>query len=245
MQVLMNIGGYCHDKHECLTWEINSNLLTLICRLNHSSEPVILIDNHEREYVRCSFTSATCFPRHKSKDISIDNYTNTVTFTIEDIDKKNGDGKWKCKQGKNIFETEVSTSKGLMHANNLHISGEILHPKPGSQVVQLKCYSCREPHKNNIEFLINGKSVDSIFYHKNTGECFHRNGNCKQQDCSCHPSGNEFIRLFPVTDVNVTYFSCYTIFFDKDKKSLFSTSVTILFNGKGKKYILCQLGFSK
>lgn len=125
---------------------------------------------------------------------------------------------------------------GIINATYLHISGEILDAGIDSKVVQLTCHSCREPRKNNIEFLINGSSIDSISYNKNTGHCIHKNGNCKPQDCFCHPSGNEFTRLFTVSNVNVT-FSCYTSFLDNNRKSIFSLSVTTLFDGKGKKNI--------
>lgn len=112
--MLLFITGYCIDRHECLTWEINSNLLTLTCRLNHFSEPVILIDNHEHEYIGCFFNEAinACLSRPNSYNITVDNSTNTVILTIEDVHKKTVNGKWKCKQGKKIYETEVSISKG-------------------------------------------------------------------------------------------------------------------------------------
>lgn len=140
-----------------------------------------------------------------------------------------------------LYKVFISLSpfafSGIISTTNLHISGVLLNTGTDSQVVKLTCYSCREPRKSNIEFLINGSSIDSIAYNKNTGHCTHKDGFCKPKDCFCDLSGNEFTRLFSVSSTNVTYFSCYTSFFDNDKKSIFSLNVTILFNDKGKKYM--------
>ncbi|CAG2223612.1 unnamed protein product [Mytilus edulis] len=88
----------------------------------------------------------------------------------------------------------------------------------------------REPRKNYIEFLINGSTVDGISYNKTMNKCSHRDGECKYNACACHRAGTEFIRIFTVTSVYGTQFSCDMRFNDKDKESIFSMERSLYIN---------------
>lgn len=106
--------AYSHHEQGCLTWEIRRNRLILTCRLTNLSKQVYLIDNHEQEYIRCTLKEKinSCISPHASQSIFVNSSINTITLTIRKIDEQNVDGKWKCKQGNNAYETEVSAAKG-------------------------------------------------------------------------------------------------------------------------------------
>lgn len=106
--------AYSHNEQGCLTWEIRRNRLILTCRLTHLSKQVYIIDNHELEYIRCTLKEQinSCISPHASQSIFVNSSINTITLTIRKIDEYNVDGKWRCKQGNNAYDTEVSAAKG-------------------------------------------------------------------------------------------------------------------------------------
>ncbi|VDI00318.1 Hypothetical predicted protein [Mytilus galloprovincialis] len=116
---------------------------------------------------------------------------------------------------------------GFIDSTDIYMTGEIDISK-----VTLGCYSCRPPHGYNVEFLVNGRSEDSLTLNYETGKCTHRIGECKPDLCSCSPSGNEFLRSFYSQETNKTAtFSCNMVFVDVIADSRFSKYKTLFYDG--------------
>lgn len=122
---------------------------------------------------------------------------------------------------------------GIISATNIQLVGTLITNYFSSKV-KLACFSCREPYGNNVEFLINEQSEDTITFNKDSGSCIHITGNCLPHECVCSSSGNEFIRIFPkISFEQLTLYSCSMQFKDRDKGSVFLKTASVYFNGTG------------
>ncbi|VDI71779.1 Hypothetical predicted protein [Mytilus galloprovincialis] len=215
-----------------MTWEKEHSYLRFICRVTDENMPVILFDSQGNKYE--DHTLNDQLYNRKTQE-SLFHLTNIheIVFTIDISQKTNVDGIWLCCQGDETFQTEVSVAAGIISATSIRIVGTLIHNFQNSKV-KLECFSCREPYGNNVEFLINQQSEDMITFDKDTETCMHITGNCHPSECACSSSGNEFIRIFPVNDVQSTLYSCSMQFTDIDKGSVFIKLASIYFNGTGK-----------
>lgn len=99
------------------------------------------------------------------------------------------------------------------------------------------CYSCRAPYVYNVEFLINGKSEDSLKLNLATGKYTNQTGECNPEVCSCSPSGNLFTRTFYLKNASKTvHFACDFMFEDITPVSIFSKYATVYYDGTGKTF---------
>lgn len=97
----------------------------------------------------------------------------------------------------------------------------------------IKCFSCREPDGDNVEFLVNGRTEDSITYKHDTGDCTHHNGECHPDECSCN--ANMFQHAFHLElKNNSLLYTCEMLFTDSFTNAVFSKHISILFKEKGK-----------
>lgn len=103
------------------------------------------------------------------------------------------------------------------------------------KTVNLSCFSCREPHGNYVEFLMNHHSVDNVRYDRVNKGCLHKDGECRPDQCTCSSSGNWFTYTFYITDITVeTRFSCGMRFVDKLISTRFLKFASVIYDGKGK-----------
>lgn len=113
----------------------------------------------------------------------------------------------------------------------MDIAGELIIEK-GKPKVKIKCFSCREPDGNNVEFLENNRSVDSLTFRHDTKTCMHQRGECHPIDCSC--SRTEFILTFHYdTQKKGSNYSCDMLFTDSFSHEKYSKVATVVFNGTG------------
>lgn len=230
--VLYSLVGLTYSSQPCLTWKIDDNALRLICRLNGSVKSVSLLDKFNKEQVVCSLNDSP-FNCTVSQDglitVNISRYA--AVFTISRTDAYTINGKWTCRQGRSMYTTQVSKSKGIIDSTDMQIKGKMVKTSGRYSAVQLVCFSCIEPDRYIAEFLVDNRSADSVRYNLASHKCYHFNEECREDvTCSCSP--NTFTRIFNRTDDRTpTYYSCEMIFKDSGRSTKFSKHATLFFNG--------------
>lgn len=122
---------------------------------------------------------------------------------------------------------------GIISSTEIIISGTLISSTRHTSTHVLRCFSCREPDGNNAEFLVNGRSEDSITYNRDKGTCAHHSGKCNPDKCSC--DANMFMRAFQVElKNNRILYTCDMLFTDSFTNAKFSILASVVFNGKGK-----------
>ncbi|XP_052064776.1 uncharacterized protein LOC127704681 isoform X2 [Mytilus californianus] len=231
--VLYSLVGLTYNSQPCLTWQIDDDALHLICRLNDSSKSVSFLDKFNNEQVVCSLNGSAYNCTYSldglTSHVNISRYTAVLTILTTDAYTINGT--WTCRQGRSMYTTEVSKSKGIIDSTDMQIKGKTVKISGIYSAVQLVCFSCIEPDRYIAEFLIDNRSVDSVRYNVASHKCYHFNGQCRE-DVTCSCSVNSFTRTFNLTDDRTpTYYSCEMIFKDSGKSSKFSKHATLFFNG--------------
>lgn len=125
---------------------------------------------------------------------------------------------------------------GIIDGTDVNLSGKCFITHNDSRV-ELQCSTCRQPRGYNVEFLVDGRSEDSVIYDPRTGNCSHQGMLCKPDKCSCGLYGKEFnitLYLSVSTNTNGTMFSCDVQFADKDRSSIFSKRAHVFFIENGK-----------
>ncbi|XP_052066126.1 uncharacterized protein LOC127705814 [Mytilus californianus] len=151
-------------------------------------------------------------------------------MTIQEIQQKYVNGIWTCMNGKHKFQTEVSTLKGIASATDIFIRGEVL---ASTNKIQITCYSCRQPYRNTVEFLVDDESVDSITFNRETDTCVNGIGVIHPDKFTCDLSGTIFVHIFERHNKSPgTHFSCDMRFFDTALSSRFMKKATLYFDGK-------------
>lgn len=220
------------NEYPCLTWEFRQDKLKLICRILRFSLPVSLIDNQGQWYATCTFTGTThdCTSVGRKDLIAVDYVRNSIVFPTAKVDEMMN-GIWVCLQDNLRLTTHVSLSKGIIDSTEIFIKGTLLKTSSENAKYVLNCFSCREPDGNNVEFLVNGRTEDSITYSSNSEKCTHHKGECYPTECSC--DANEFTRAFPYDLKSVVRsYSCDMLFTDPFTHAKFSVLSTVVYDGK-------------
>lgn len=106
--------GVVNGHYSCLTWELNGNNLSLICRIQNQVEPVSFIDSKGNLKAKCTLNNPSkceTFQIHTNTTANI--YKNEVVFMINDYEQTRFiNDEWTCLQGNRTLKTVVSTSKG-------------------------------------------------------------------------------------------------------------------------------------
>ncbi|CAG2244449.1 unnamed protein product [Mytilus edulis] len=230
---LLLIAGIISGKTPCKTWELHRNNISLICRIKNKVEPVTFIHSKWNLKDKCTLNNTRkCEIFQINEDTISYTYENEVVLVINDYERKCViNDEWTCSEGNSTLKSVVSTSKGILSDTILKLS---LLNSPTLQRVTLICYSSRTPHGYHVEFLKNGKSVDSITFNMVSRKCTHIGGECLPDKCSCSPFGNNFTRIFPyIAGNNTTTFSCSMKFVDNDTSSKLLKIATVLFDNQG------------
>lgn len=121
---------------------------------------------------------------------------------------------------------------GIVSATDIFIRGEVLE---SSNKIQITCYSCRQPYRNTVEFLVDDESVDSITFNRETDTCVNGIGVIHPDTFTCDLSGTIFVHMFERHNKSPgTHFSCDMRFYDTALSSRFKKKATLYFDGKRK-----------
>lgn len=106
--------GVANSQHSCLTWELNGNNLSLICRIQTQNQTVSFIDSNGKLQAKCSFNNTSkCESFHINGSITANVHQYKVVFIIKQHkDTRFINEAWTCSQGNDILTTVVSTSRG-------------------------------------------------------------------------------------------------------------------------------------
>ncbi|XP_076114118.1 uncharacterized protein LOC143082359 [Mytilus galloprovincialis] len=219
----------------CLTWEMTPGKLDIICRLETVGVPVSINDTFEQEQGKCKFkdASAKCSSVNKLTNITASYLKKEVKLSITNVTRSLVNGEWSCIQGKQTLKTLITPLAGIIWSTEVVLTGNISQYQSSMKTVNLSCFSCREPHGNHVEFLMNHNSVDNVRYDHVTKRCLHKDGECRPDQCSCSNSGNLFYYTFELkaitTDIS---FSCGMRFVDKLISTRFSKFSSVIYDEK-------------
>ncbi|XP_071182111.1 uncharacterized protein [Mytilus edulis] len=219
----------------CLTWEMTSDKLDIICRLDNVVLPVSIYDNFENELGKCVFKdfAAFCSSMNKLANITASYSKGEFKLSFTNVTRSLVKGEWSCIQGTQTFKTTVSPSAGIISSTEVVLTENIGSDRISMKTVNMSCFSCREPHGNHVEFLMNQHSVDNVIYDRVTEKCLHKDGECRADQCACSNSGNRFTYTFDTTDITAeTKFSCGMRFVDKLISTRFLKFSTVFYDGK-------------
>ncbi|XP_052066121.1 uncharacterized protein LOC127705810 isoform X2 [Mytilus californianus] len=219
----------------CLTWEMTLGKLDIICRLDNVVLPVSIYDTFEQEQGKCAFKdfSAICSSVNNLTNITASYSKREFKLSITNVTRSLAKGEWSCIQGTHTFKTLISPLAGIISSTEVVLTGNISRHQSSMKTVNLSCFSCREPHGNHVEFLINHHSVDNVRYDHVTKRCLHKDGECRPDHCSCSNSGNLFYYTFEFTDKTTEIsFTCGMRFVDKLLTTRFSKFSSVIYNGK-------------
>lgn len=229
--ILLSCSDISESFLQCLTWDIDQERLKFTCRVPDFSHPVSLINSQGKLYVKCTFNSnvQNCTPFMRNDLVETNYALNHVIFTTEGLNT-DMNGLWVCSQDNLKLKTYVTLSKGIIDSTKVILTSQFHNDKENPRII-LRCFSCREPDGNNVEFLENKRSIDSLTLRRATGKCTHKKGECHPNECSC--AGMEFMRTFQY-DIksNGSVYSCDMLFTDSYTHEKFSILASAFFNGK-------------
>lgn len=121
---------------------------------------------------------------------------------------------------------------GIVFATDVQLAVELKNSSSEYEL-KLRCFSCWEPYRQTVEFLINHRSADNVRYNPATSKCFHTEGECLEDYCSCR-HGNYFSRTFAIAVLVIgSTYSCDMRFMDNLTELQFRKTTTVVFNGRG------------
>ncbi|OPL32929.1 hypothetical protein AM593_04094, partial [Mytilus galloprovincialis] len=214
---------------------MTSDKLDIICRLDNVVLPVSIYDNFGNELGKCVFKdfAAFCSSMNKLANITASYSKGEFKLSFTNVTRSLVKGEWSCIQGTQTFKTTVSPSAGIISSTEVVLTGNIGSDRISMKTVNMSCFSCREPHGNHVEFLMNHHSVDNVIYDRVTEKCLHKDGECRADQCTCSNSGNWFTYTVDITDITAeTRFSCGMRFVDKLISTRFLKFSSVIYDGK-------------
>lgn len=106
--------GVVNSLYSCLTWELNGEDLSLICRTQNQIDPVSFIDSKGNLKAKCSLNNPSkCETFQTNANTTANTYKNEVVFLIYDYERKRFiNDEWTCSQGNRTMKTVVSPFRG-------------------------------------------------------------------------------------------------------------------------------------
>ncbi|CAC5408227.1 unnamed protein product [Mytilus coruscus] len=98
------------------------------------------------------------------------------------------------------YSYNVYERKGMTTSPDVYLRSEV-YSKDKEYVIKLTCYAFLQPFAGSVSFLLNSFQIDGI--RNNGNKCFHKDGPCLPEKCSCCSKEDfyAFVLIFTKSDI--------------------------------------------
>lgn len=113
-----SIETYSCNTRVCFTWKVNTNELTLICKINDLHLRVMIKDQFGNTQADClpPTSASICEPYYRNGTIIQNRKTNETIYRVKGNINRHINGNWTCRHGtrKDVASVEVTVLKGIL-----------------------------------------------------------------------------------------------------------------------------------